>query len=59
MRRNVAVPEDIAAEMEELAKVHRRSLSGEFAAAGDYWVNLHKKEMNDEPKKPDNPRRDS
>lgn len=58
MRRNVAVPEDIAAEMEELAKVHRRSLSGEFAAAGDYWVSLHKG-TNDESKKPDNARRDS
>lgn len=43
----ISTPEDVLQEMKELAKTHRRSVSGEFVFAAERWIR-HCKEMNDE-----------
>lgn len=55
-RTTVSLLEDVAEPMSKLAKIHRRSLTGELAAACDNWLGLHEKEMNDEHTKLDDPR---
>lgn len=53
----ISTPEDVLQEMKELAKTHRRSVSGEFVFAAERWIR-HCEEMNDERNEPldDNPR---
>ena len=52
----ISTPEDVLQEMKELAKTHRRSVSGEFVFAAERWIR-HCEEMNDEHTKlDDNPR---
>ena len=53
----ISTPEDVLQEMKELAKTHRRSVSGEFVFAAERWIR-HCEEMNDERYEPldDNPR---
>ena len=42
----ISTPEDVLQEMKELAKTHRRSVSGEFVFAAERWIR-HCEEMND------------